>query len=79
MKVKVLMVRVVVIVVVSSNGGGNSSGGRGRLSGSQLVVLVMMVVVHWNPALQTPRTVSFLQSKSSYSFPKIIPLNTDTS
>ena len=73
------MVVVVVIVVVSSNGGGSCSGGSGRLSGSQVVVLVMMEVVRWNPALQTPRTVSCLQSKSSYSFPKIIPLNTDTS
>ena len=60
------MVVVVVIVVVSSNGCGSCSGGSGSLSGSRVVVVLMMVDVRWNPASQTPRTVSFLQSKSSY-------------
>ena len=65
MKVEVpLMAVVVVIEVVNSNGDGSCSGGSGSLRGSQVVVIGLMVVVRWNPALQTPRTVSFLQSKS---------------
>ena len=54
------MVEVVVIVVVSSNGCKSCSVGSGSLSGSWVVVVVMMVVIRWNPALPTPRTLSFL-------------------
>ena len=60
MKVEVLMVEVVVIVVVSSNGCESCSVRSGSLSGSWVVVVVMMVVIRWNPALPTPRTLSFL-------------------
>ena len=60
MKVEVLMVEVVVIVVVSSNGCESCSVRSGSLSGSWVVVVVMMVVIRWNPALPTPWTVSFL-------------------
>ena len=38
----------------------------GSLSESWVVVVMMMVVIRWNTALLTPRTVSFLQSKSPY-------------
>lgn len=62
------MVVVVVIEVVSSNGCESCSVGSGirSLSVSLVVVVFMTVVVRCNPATQTPRTVSFLQSKSSY-------------